>query len=467
MAQIEIGTSSREVQALQKQINTLLGKGTVKEDGTYDEHTAEKMALLQKKLGVGHTSGLPDRKTLEAIEDAMIPRAPLRVNGKLYWLTQEQYQTVMSRLSKKSVEAVQPYLTLADRFDDLWRANDEARKKNKLMAGLVDSVTGASFPSAQTAGRVRAAAKAIRTGAETLSLTPSALDSQSQVIRQAFAEMDMYRDTVHTGGEKLVTYLQGLKEACVVTLKIAIAVKTAPMSFGAQLGGAAGGGAYEALLNEIEGASTRTNVNFGTSAFNVFKGAAVDLIIAALMKNKAIGFEGVVTKAAAKVAEKAASKGGPAIVCAYLEKAIDGAGKATVEQALKSAAELLAMDKKVSFDDVKNALIGAFVGGVGGAKLAKYLADRGSMEKIARLVKPADIAKAMNIGKATRQVEEAITSTLKDAPGLVEKIAATISDPKEINEAQLDAKLLKALATHKPMKAAVAAAQAEGSRKGR
>lgn len=460
MAKMEPGTSSPEVKELQKQINTLLGRGSVKETGTFDEVTQAKVAELQKKLKFGYTSGVPDKKTLDAIDDAMIPRAPLRINNKVYWVTSEEYYKVMTAISNKSVEAVRPYLSMAESFISLWEANDRARKDNKLFSTIVDGVTGANFPSAQTAAKVRAAAKTILTGAQTLTLTPAALAKEDAVIRQAFADMDQYRDEIHVGGEKLVVYLQGLKEACVITLKIAIAVKTAPMSFAAQVGGGAAGGAYEALLNEIEGASTKSSVDFGDAAFNIVKASTIDAVVTAVMKGNAKSMEKIVEKCCRLAAEKAVAKVGQEAVMKYLEKAIATSAKNVIETALKAMLEFKFMDKQLKEGEVKDKIIETMLAGLGAGALGKYV-DARTGDKILSSIKVKDVAKALGVTDVPKQLEEAITSGIKEAgPAIVLGLVSALSNPAEAkNEGALDKKAIAGIAKNGKIQAALKTAK--------
>ena len=71
MAKLAEGVSSPEVMNLQKCINKILGKGTVKETGSYDEETTQAVAEMQKKIGVTQT-GTVDVDFVEVVEDVAV-----------------------------------------------------------------------------------------------------------------------------------------------------------------------------------------------------------------------------------------------------------------------------------------------------------------------------------------------------------------------------------------------------------
>src|SRR3954449_4513902 len=74
MATLKPGMSGRDVVKLQKTINEIFRASAVPESGDYDDATRDKVAELQKKLGVGKSSGEADSDTLKAFAVALEPK---------------------------------------------------------------------------------------------------------------------------------------------------------------------------------------------------------------------------------------------------------------------------------------------------------------------------------------------------------------------------------------------------------
>ncbi|MFN3823484.1 MAG: peptidoglycan-binding protein [Pseudorhodobacter sp.] len=414
MADLEIGVQSKEVQQLQKDINKLYGKKVVPEDGSYDEKTAEMVADLQAKLNVGSSSGKVDRKTMAAIEDAMVPRTLINVKGKKYWVTQEEYYKIMTHASNKAVAVVQPYLSMAAEFETLWKAHESVRKSNKITAAVVDLATGAKFPDAAMVAQVKAAAKNIESLARSLSLDPGTLDREAAKIRKGFAAMDQYRGETFVGGDQLVKNLTVIRDGAVVTLKILVAIKTGGMSLKVQVAAAAGAGAYEGILKEIDSASTKTNVDLGTSALNVLESAVVDGVVALILKGGAKGLEQVPKKAAEAAAKEAAKGAGAAAIGAlksYGIKAIGSGVENVLEKALKKVPSLWRADKELKEGELVTELKEAFITGLAMGVLGKYLGD---MSKDAtKLIDAKALAKLMGERDLSDDIVEAVKEGIK------------------------------------------------------
>ncbi|MDP6469240.1 MAG: peptidoglycan-binding domain-containing protein, partial [Pirellulaceae bacterium] len=129
MAKLAEGVSSPEVKKLQQNINKVLGKGTVKETGSYDEATTRAVAEMQKTLGLAQT-GTADDKTLNAVKEAMEPRTQVTVKGKTAWVTKSQLAQLKSKANAKAAGAVQGYVNMANETKLLWDAHDKNRKDN-------------------------------------------------------------------------------------------------------------------------------------------------------------------------------------------------------------------------------------------------------------------------------------------------------------------------------------------------
>lgn len=284
MAKIEFGTSSPEVKSLQKLMNQVLGKGAVPESGTYDETTRDKMAELQGKLDVGHTSGLPDNKTMAAIKEALTPRTKVVVNGVEAWVTKEQLAQLRKVAGKRAAEAVRPFVSMADEAMMYWEAHNSARKDNAFWSGFVDIACNLDFPPKSAMSAAVAAAKALERQAATGTMTPADLKNGTTPIKAAFVMMDDYRTKLFGRGETLITVLEGVRDTCVLTLQVTAAVATGGSSWGVQVGVSAGVAAYDSVLKEVDKASKTSNYNISDGMSQVFMATICDATVGLILK---------------------------------------------------------------------------------------------------------------------------------------------------------------------------------------
>jgi peptidoglycan hydrolase-like protein with peptidoglycan-binding domain len=339
MAKLAEGVSSPEVKKLQQNINKVLGKGTVKETGSYDEATTRAVAEMQKTLGLAQT-GTADDKTLNAVKEAMEPRTQVTVKGKTAWVTKSQLAQLKSKANAKAAGAVQGYVNMANETKLLWDAHDKNRKDNWFISGAVDLATGSSFPSKGVIDKATSAANTLKSAAASGTLKPNALGSQSAPIRQACAAIDQYRSELYSGGAELINQLQDIQDACVTTLQITSAIATGGASWQIQVGVAAGMGAYEAVLGEIDKASHDHKQTAGSAAMSVIKGAAVDGAIAYIMKGQGKGLGNWADDVAEQAIKDTAGSGAKGVLKEYAVRAVNGGGQKLVEDGLKGITSL-------------------------------------------------------------------------------------------------------------------------------
>ena len=330
MAKLEYGVSSPDVKKLQQDINKIMGKGTVPEDGTFDESTRDKLAELQKKMGKMQT-GTADKQTLADIKDAKVDRKLVTINSQSAYVTKAQLATLQSKANANAAAAVQGYVDMANHAKSTWDRHFKTRDANWFWSGVVDVAAGISFPKKGVIDKAVGAATAMKTAAAAGTLKKESLGSQSAPIRTAFAAMDQYEDELFGGGAGLIGQLQNIQTACVTVLQVSAAVATGGASWQVQVGVAAGMGAYEAVLGEIDKAPTDHKQSASSVAKAVFKGAAVDGGIALVMKGggKGLGnFGDDVVKEAVKESAKGGSK---ALLKEYGKRALNGGGQKLIE----------------------------------------------------------------------------------------------------------------------------------------
>lgn len=456
MAKIQPGDSGPEVKDLQIHINEILGKGTVKLTGVYDDETAAALEKAKAKAGIGSTSGgAPDDKLLKEMAEAAEPRTLIQIGSKKAYVTRDQYQELMSRASAAAVEAVRPYVQMAENVKGLWEEHEKVRSGNPIGARLVEMATGAKFPDKGKIDQALSIAKAIEGEARTLSLDPKTLNSRTAPIRQAYADLDQYIEETQLGGPKLAEYLTHLSNACILTLKVCVAISTGGASWGVQVGAAAGMGAYENLLKEIDTASRASKTDVSGAIGNIVKGATVDAVVALIMKggNKGIGnYLDDVTEAAVK-------KCGSNLLDAYARKAANGAAQKLIEDGLKALPELKdiskELDPKKLLDmGVEKFLTGMAMGALGavaekygGKGLSKYFTTK----ELSGLT-----GKALDKG-----AEEGVKKAIEEAgPNTVRDIFNMLKPSANHTEASVEKEIKKAiLANPKVIKAAKEAAK--------
>lgn len=456
MAKIAPGDSGPEVKDLQIHINEILGKGTVKLTGTYDDETAAALEKAKAKAGIGSASGAaPDDRLLKEMAEAAEPRTLVTIGTKKAYVTQAQYNELMSRASAAAVEAVRPYVQMAENVKGLWAEHEKVRDGNPIGAGLVEIATGAKFPDKATVEKALAIAKAIEAEARTLSLDPKSLSSRTAPIRQAYADLDQYIEETQLGGPKLAEYLTHLTNACILTLKVCVAIQTGGASWGVQVGAAAGMGAYENLLKEIDTASKASKTDVGGAIGNIVKGATVEAVVALIMKGKGKGVGNYLDN----VADEAIKKCGSSLLKTYAYKAVNGAAQKLIEDGLKALPDLKDLSKDWSIDKLKDVgieklltgmamgALGALAEKYGGKGLSKYFTTK---ELSGLTGKALDKGAEEGVKKA---IEEAGPNTVKDFFDMLK--------PKEgISEGQVEKDLKKAiLANPKVIKAAKEAAK--------
>lgn len=287
LAKIQPGDSGPGVKDLQINLNEILGQGTVKPTGVYDDETAAAEEKAKAKGGIGNTSGgARDDKLLKEPALAAEPRTLVQIGTKKAYVTRDQYQELMSHASAAAVEA------------------------------------------------------------RTLSLDPRTLNSRTAPIRQAHADLDQYIEETQLVGPKLAEYLTHLTNACIQTLKVCAAIQTGGASWGVHVGAAAGMGACENLLKEIDTASRASKTDVGGAIGNIVKGATVEAVVALIMKGKGTGTGDYLDD----VTEAAVKKCRSNLLDACARKAANGAAQKLIEDGPKALPELKDISKAFSVD---------------------------------------------------------------------------------------------------------------------
>ena len=456
MAKIQPGDSGPEVKDLQIHINEILGKGTVKLTGVYDDATAEALEKAKAKAGIGSTSGgAPDDKLLKEMAEAAEPRTLVQIGTKKAYVTRDQYQELMSRASAAAVEAVRPYVQMAENVKGLWEEHDKVRSGNPIGAGLVETATAAKFPDKGKIDGALSIAKAIEAEARTLSLDPRTLNARTAPIRQAYADLDQYIEETQLGGPKLAEYLTHLSNACILTLKVCVAIQTGGASWGVQVGAAAGMGAYENLLKEIDTASRASKTDVSGAIGNIVKGATVEAVVALIMKGKGKGIGNYLDD----VTEAAVKKCGSNLLDAYARKAANGAAQKLIEDGLKALPELKDISKGFSVDKLLDVgvekmltgmamgVLGAVAEKYGGKGLSKYFTTK----ELSGLT-----GKALDKG-----AEEGVKKAIEEAgPNVVKDFFDALKPKEGLSEGQVEKDIKKAILAHpKVLKAAKEAAK--------
>lgn len=339
MAKLEYGACSPDVKKLQQDINKIMGKGTVPENGEFGEKTRDKIAEMQKKMGKMQT-GTADKVTLAEMKDAMVERTQVTVKGKTAWVTKSELATLKSKANGKAAGAVQGYVDMANHAKTTWDRHFKTRESNWFWSGVVDVAAGISFPAKNTIDKAVSAANSMKTAAAAGTLKDTALGSQSAPIRTAFAAMDQYEDELFGGGAGLIGQLQNIQTACVTVLQVSAAVATGGASWQIQVGVAAGMGAYEAVLGEIDKAPTDHKQTAGSAAKAIFKGAAVDGGIALVMKGGGKGLSNFGDDVIKEAVKESAKGGSKALLKEYGKRALVGGGQKLVEDGIKTLANL-------------------------------------------------------------------------------------------------------------------------------
>jgi peptidoglycan hydrolase-like protein with peptidoglycan-binding domain len=270
VAILKPGDSGPNVKKLQQTINEIYGASMVDESGDYDDATRDKVADLQKKLNIGRSSGEADPVTLRAFAVALEPKYLVELPKVTAYLTAKELADLQQVTRTVALEALKGVLSLAQKYKVIWQAHSDARGNNAFWSEVIDVVTKASFPDAQTVRKVEAAAKAIESGAKSGTLTDAAFETQSGVIRDAYAELDKYRDETFEGSDKFVDYMEKTASACGEIVDILMTVQTARLSAGGQALGAGVSGTYKAALSEVISASKTSNYSISGGIARAF-----------------------------------------------------------------------------------------------------------------------------------------------------------------------------------------------------
>jgi hypothetical protein len=427
MATLEQGVCSPKVKALQVSLNKALGPGTVKESGTYDEATMMAVAKLQKKLGITQT-GKADDGTLNSLKDALVKRTQVTVNGKTAWVTEQQLKALQGKANGAAANAVDGYVKMANEAQIIWKAHHDAREGNWFMSRVVDTATGATFPSKTVISNAMSAANSMKSAAAAGTLTKKDLGAKSAPIREAFAAIEQYRSETFGGGEELIRNLQAIQDTCVVVLEISAAVATGGATWQIQVGVAAGIGAYKAVLAEIDKAPTDHKQTLGSAGLGVLKGAAVDGAVALVMKGRGKGVE----KFADDVAKKAIAKVGNSTTKARLQgyaiKAVNGGGKKLVEDGLKGIPNLSDPKAKHKPADLVEAAARSFATGAGLEILGPALDKYGA--KASKHFKPGDFKGLGNVNYTKAMAGGGATAIDKAGNAAVTKLLSKLNGKK-------------------------------------
>lgn len=383
MATLEYGTSHADVKDVQTELNKLGYKLPV--NGAYDDATAAALEDMCKKLKINADPMKVDGKMWEAIRYATEPRTKVIVNGKEAWVTKAQFAQLQKLASERAVAAVQPLISMANEAQMLWTAHNQAREANWFWSGAVDFAVGTKFPSAGTMAAAVKAAKGLEMQAKSGKLTPAMLNSYSATIRQAFADMDQYREELFGGGEELCKNLKLIQDGAVVVLQVTAAVATGGASWQVQVAVSAGVAAYEATLEEVNKASVDGSYSIETGVVNVFLAAAVDGTVGLILKGGKLG------PFMDKVEKKAIEEAGSAKLRKFIAKAINGGAQQMIEDGIKGLKGLTDPKKKFTMEEFVIAAVASFAKGAGLKQMGKVCEELG--KKGAKWLNPAHLGR--------------------------------------------------------------------------
>jgi peptidoglycan hydrolase-like protein with peptidoglycan-binding domain len=383
MATLEYGTSHKEVEEVQSALNKLGYKIPV--NGAYDDATAKALEDMCTKLKVQADPMKVDGKMWEALNYASEPRTKVIVNGKEAWVTKAQFAQLQKLASERAVAAVQPLINMANEAKMLWDAHNQARDANWFWSSAVDIAVGTKFPSAGKMDAAVKAAKGMEMQAKAGKLTPAMLNSYSATIRQAFADMDQYREELFGGGEELCKNLKIIQDGAVIVLQVTAAVATGGASWQVQVAVSAGVAAYEATLDEVNKASVDGSYSIETGVVNVFLAAAVDGTVGLILKGGKLG------PFMDKVAKKATEEAGTTVLKKFIVNSLNGGAQQMIEDGIKGLKGLTDPKKKFGMDDFVDAAVQSFVKGAGLKQLGSICTELG--KKGAKWLNPADLGR--------------------------------------------------------------------------
>lgn len=414
-AKVEYGTSSKEVLAMQKFLNSQFGKFGVNipEDGSYGDEMAAQVNALAGKIGYNADTKAIDGKFMAACKEALTPKAKIVVNGVEAWVTRDQLAKLQAAAGKKAGDAVAKYVSMAEEAKSLWDAHDKTRNNNWFWSTAIETATGAKFPPTSLISAAIAEAKALERDARACKATPADLSSRTGKIREAFAAMDQYREELFDGGEKLAKNLETIKDGCVITLQITAALATGGLSWEVQVGVSAGVAAYEQAMKEVVKASKEGNYDITTGVVNTFLAGVVDGTAGLILKGGKLG------SFLDDVAKKAVEEAGSKWLKTFAIKAVNGGAQQMIKDGIKGLPGLADPKSKFTFEDFVKAAAKSFVIGAGlknlGAVCEKYGKSAGKLfdaKDFEVFGKGADLDKA-----GTEAVKKAIE---KIAPKIVE-----------------------------------------------
>jgi hypothetical protein len=421
MAKVEYGTSSKDVLELQQMLVKDFGY-KIKTDGTYDDATADAINDLRGKIGLKGSAKEVDGEMWKAMHHALEPRTLVIVNGKEAWVTKAQFAQLQKLAAERALAAVQPLVSMANEAKMLWDAHNKARSDNWFWSSAVDVAVGTKFPPAGKMDAAVKAAKGLEMQAKAGKLTPAMLNSYSATIRQAFADMDQYREELFGGGEELCKNLKIIQDGAVIVLQVTAAIATGGASWKVQVAVSAGVAAYEATLEEVNKASVDGSYSVETGVVNVFLAGAVDGTVGLILKGGKVG------PFMDKVAKKAIEEGGSTMLRKFVVNAINGGAQQMIEDGIKGLKGLTDPKKKFTMDDFVDAAVQSFVKGAGLKQLGKVCENMG--KKGAKWLNPSHLGR-FGKQKLNKAGEEGVKKAIDVVMGAAIADVADGWDPKK------------------------------------
>lgn len=283
MALMEIGICSKEVLDLQKDLNKIFGSGKPAANSDYDEDTRYWVITFQTHMGLKPT-GKVERSTLLALDDALVPRTKIIIKGREIYVTKEGLAELQAKARANAVKATKPFVAMAKVAKGYRDDAAKLRDDNWFISRVIETYAGADLPSKSLFDKAIKDAKGMVQDAKSGKLTVSGMDKRAKSIKKALQAIQKYRDKLHDGGDDLVGKLTLLRDGCVVTLEIYVALATGGASWGVQVGAAAGMGAYKSVIKEVDKASSGKEVTLKSVAFGAFKSAVIEGSVGLIMK---------------------------------------------------------------------------------------------------------------------------------------------------------------------------------------
>ncbi len=372
MALMELGICSKEVLDLQKDLNKIFGSGKPPADGTYDEKTRDWVNTFQTRMGLKST-GKVDSSTLLAIDNALIPRKKIIINGKEIYVTKEGLAELRAKARANAVKAVKPFVAMAKEAKG-YRDFFKKQRDDNWFSGIIEFSAGVDFPSKALFDKAIKDAEGMVKDAKSGKLTVKDMDKRAKSIKTALQAIQKYRDKLHDGGDDLVGKVTLVRDGCVLTLEIYAALGTGGASWGVQVGAAAGMGAYKGVLKEVDKASSGKEVTIKSVAFGAFKSAAIEGSVGLIMKGGGKGLGGFADDVAEAAIKKVGTGTAKKKVAEYVIRGVNGGAQKVVEDGLKALPGVADPNKKITRDDVIKGVALSFVTGAG-LKMISPVAD--------------------------------------------------------------------------------------------